>query len=217
MTGYGLTSPRMRERLIEELEQQGITSLEVLDAIRTVPRHEFVEEALWHRAYDNDALPIGHGQTISQPYIVARMTEALLGGRHALGRVLEIGTGSGYQAAILSRVAREVFSIERIDALHQLARQRFQHLGIRNVRLKLDDGRVGWPDFAPYDGILVTAAPPGVPRALAQQLKEGGRLIVPVGKQGTTQELVEVRREGDEFPSRVLEAVRFVPLRAGTQ
>ncbi len=215
--GIGMTSERTRTRLLERLRVSGIRNETVLSAIRKVPRHLFIEEALAHRAYEDIPLPIGFGQTISQPYVVARMTEALLDGRPLLKRVLELGTGSGYQAAILAEVATEVYSIERIKALHDRARQILNTLHIRNVQLRYDDGTKGWPECAPFDAIIMTAAGTTVPPQLLQQLSpDGGRLIAPVGDP-TTQELQMLTRHQDEFEVTYLEAVRFVPLLEGKQ
>ena len=208
--GIGMTSQRTRERRIRN---KGVRNQAVLEAMRNTPRHIFVDEALASRAYEDTALPIGHGQTISQPYTVARMTEALLVGS-PLDTVLEIGTGSGYQCAILAQLVRRVYSIERIAALLQLARPRFRELGLRNIHLKHSDGRVGLPEYAPYDGILVTAAPLGIPEALLQQLKPGGRLVLPTKSRGG-QILVRITRTDDGYHQENLEAVNFVPLLGG--
>ncbi len=218
MNGYnvGFRSSRVRERLISRLEQQGITNLEVLNAIRTVPRHLFVDEALAHRAYDDVVLPIGHDQTISQPYIVALMTQALM--RHGRPRrVLEIGTGSGYQTAILAQMVSQVYTVERISALIMKARERFAEMGVLNVEMKLDDGHVGWEEKAPFDAILITAAPSGIPTRLFNQLEIGGRMIVPVGPEAQEQQLIELVRTEDGYEQEVLEQVRFVPMRSGTR
>ena len=173
--GIGMTSRRTRERLVERLIAEGIEDRQVLQRIRELPRHIFVDEALASRAYEDTALPIGHGQTISQPYIVARMTEALLAGG-PLSDVLEVGTGSGYQTAVLAPLVRRVYTVERIGVLLDQARDRFRQLGIRNIRTKHSDGGTGMPEYAPFDGIIVTAAPEGIPRALVNQLKIGGRM-----------------------------------------
>lgn len=214
LQGIGMTSQRTRERLIQRIRDKGVRNQAVLEAMRNTPRHIFVDEALASRAYEDIALPIGHGQTISQPYTVARMTEALLVGP-PLDTVLEIGTGSGYQCAILAQLVRRVYSIERIEALLQLARPRFRELGLRNIHLKHSDGRIGLPEYAPYDGILVTAAPLGIPEALLQQLKLGGRLVLPTKSRGG-QMLVRITRIGDGYHQENLEAVNFVPLLGGT-
>lgn len=212
--GIGMTSLRTRERLIKRLREQGIRDTRVLAALLNVPRHQFVDEALATRAYEDTALPIAHGQTISQPYIVARMTEAMLGGRERVARVLEIGTGSGYQTVILAALVDEVYSIERIEPLMKQARRRIQDLGYRNVRLKLDDGGVGWPEYAPYDGILVTAAAESVPPALIAQLAPGGRLVIPVGPRAL-QELLLVTASDGRVQTERLESVNFVPFVTG--
>lgn len=213
LQGIGMTSQRTRNRLVERLAREGIRSEAVLEAMREIPRHIFVDEALASRAYEDTALPIGHGQTISQPYIVARMTEILLRDG-PLRRVLEIGTGSGYQAAILARLVDEVFTVERVDALQRKARRRFRELGLRNIRLKHCDGMAGWRGYAPFDGIMATAAPPEVPVALLEQLAVGGRLVMPVGRQGA-QHLVLITRSAEAYEQEVLEAVSFVPLVTG--
>jgi len=211
--GIGMTSQRTRDRLIERLRDKGIQNIALLDVMRSTPRHIFVDEAMATRAYEDTALPIGLGQTISQPYIVARMTEALLEAG-PLEKVMEIGTGSGYQTAILSRLVKRVYSVERIDALQQQARLRFQELGLRNIRLKHSDGNWGWKDYAPYDGIIVTAAPSQVPKPLFDQLRIGGRLVIPVGEKGEQQLLVVTRTE-EGFDSKHLDLVSFVPLLGG--
>lgn len=212
--GIGMTSQRTRDRLIERLREKNIQNESVLEVMRSTPRHIFVDEAMATRAYEDTALPIGLGQTISQPYIVARMTEALLEGG-PLDNVLEIGTGSGYQTALLSRLVKRVYSVERIEALQQQARLRFQELGLRNIRLKYSDGNWGWDDYAPYDGIIVTAAPAKVPKPLFDQLKVGGRLVIPVGEQEDSQHLLIVTRTEEGFDSKTLDLVSFVPLLGG--
>jgi protein-L-isoaspartate(D-aspartate) O-methyltransferase len=212
--GIGMTSMRTRERLIRRLQDNGISDPRVLDAMRVVPRHIFVDEALSSRAYEDTALPIGHGQTISQPYIVARMTEALLTSG-PLDSVLEIGTGSGYQAAILAHVAGQVFTLERIQPLLTQARQRFQELKLRNIRTHYADGTIGWPEQAPFDGIIATAAPEHIPEALLAQLKIGGRLIIPVGQQGYQKLMLITRTADDNYEQQGLEAVSFVPMLSG--
>lgn len=211
--GIGMTSRRTRGRLVERLRAEGIRDERVLDAIRAVPRHIFVDEALSSRAYEDTALPIGAGQTISQPYVVARMTEALVAGG-VLDRVLEIGTGCGYQTAILSRFAAEVYSIERIQSLLAQARQRMHDLKILNVNMRHGDGEKGWPEHAPFDGILVAAAPASVPTALIDQLGDGGRLVIPLGH-GNAQDLKLITRSGDELEEQILERVAFVPMVSG--
>lgn len=213
--GIGMTSSRTRERLIDRLRDEGITDARVLDAIRSTPRHLFVDEALASRAYEDTALPIGHGQTISQPYIVARMTEVVISDGIP-EKVLEIGTGCGYQAAVLAQLVPKVFSVERIRALLAGARRNLLELGLRNVNLRHGDGREGWPEQAPFDAILLTAAPEVVPEALFVQLAPDGRLIAPVGRQGV-QDLRVYRRteEGVEFES--IGAVSFVPFISGVR
>jgi protein-L-isoaspartate(D-aspartate) O-methyltransferase len=198
--------------LAQKLHSEGISQSQVLSAIAATPRHIFVEAVLAHKAYENTALPIGQGQTISQPYIVARMTELLLEDK-APGKLLEIGTGSGYQTAILARLFPHVCSVERIKALQFQAKRRLQQLDLHNVSMKHGDGWQGWPSKAPYDSIIVTAAPTEVPTALLQQLNDGGRLVIPVGLH--EQVLRVYQRSGDEFSSRDIEAVRFVPLVPG--
>ncbi len=214
LAGIGMTSARTRDRLVQRLREQGIRSPEVLDRIRNVPRHIFVDEALASRAYEDTALPIGHGQTISQPYIVARMTEALLEGG-PLFNVLEVGTGCGYQTAVLAPLVDKLYSIERIEPLLKRAKERIRELGIKSVRFRHGDGYRGWPTHAPYDGILVAAAPLRVPDALLEQLKVGGRLIVPVGPEGA-QELVRFTRREQKVERQNLGSVAFVPLLEGT-
>jgi len=211
--GIGMTSQRTRDRLIKALRDQGIKTPEVLEIMRTTPRHLFMDEAMATRAYENTALPIGHGQKISQPYIVARMTEALLEDG-PLERVLEVGTGSGYQTAILARLATKVYSVERIEPLQLKARRLFRKLGLRNIYLQHADGFEGWPENAPFDGILVTAAPEEIPPSLLEQLGEGGRLIVPVGTPGN-QQLTLIKRTADGYKQRRYDMVSFVPLVAG--
>ncbi len=208
-----MTSQRTRERLIQRIRAKGVRNPIVLEALRNTPRHLFVDEALASRAYEDTALPIGHGQTISQPYTVARMTEALLEGG-PLDTVLEIGTGSGFQCAILAQLARRVYSIERISALLDMARARFRELGLRNIHLKHSDGGIGLPEYAPFDGILVTAAPEGIPHTLLEQLKPGGRLVLPTRFRGG-QVLVRITHTDQGFEQEQLEAVNFVPLVGG--
>ena len=210
--GIGMTSQRTRERLLERLFEEGIRNLHVLEAIRRTPRHLFVDEALSHRAYEDTALPIGHNQTLSQPYIVARMTELLLGGG-PLDEVMEVGTGSGYQTAILAKVVERVFSVERILPLQERAKRVLRDIDVRNVVFRHADGNWGWPQYGPYDAILVTAAPAEIPRELLGQLADGGRLVIPVGEH--EQHLMLVVRHGDEFTYQQVEPVRFVPLLAG--
>lgn len=217
--GIGMTSQRTRERMITSLIDKGIKNWAVLDVMRTVPRHLFLEEALSHRAYEDTALPIGFNQTISQPYVVARMTEAVLG-QHAMeqakpARALEIGTGCGYQTAVISQLVERVWSVERIQPLLEKARKNLSLLGVRNVRFKHDDGSLGWSEHAPFDVIIAAAAPQHVPSELLTQLADGGRLVMPVGSERGGQELLLITRHGDEFSTQVLEAVNFVPLYIG--
>jgi protein-L-isoaspartate(D-aspartate) O-methyltransferase len=211
--GLGMTSQRARDRLAERLRERGIADPAVLAAMRKVPRHLFVDEALESRAYEDIALPIGFGQTISQPYVVARMSELLRDGR-ALGRVLEIGTGCGYQAAVLAELAREVYTVERIADLFRQARRRFRALGYRNIFSRHDDGRFGWPEAAPFDGILVAAAAETLPAALPEQLAEGGVLVAPLGP-GGSQHLVRFRRREGRLEEERFDPVVFVPLLPG--
>ena len=213
LAGIGMTSARTRDRLVQRLREQGIANLAVLDRIRNVPRHIFVDEALGTRAYEDTALPIGFGQTISQPYIVARMTEALLEAG-VPKNVLEVGTGCGYQTAILAPLVARVNTIERIEPLLARARLRLKELGVRNVRFRHGDGTLGWKTHAPFDGILVAAAPLSVPEALLKQLRVGGRLIVPVGPEGE-QELVRFTRREQRVERESLGSVAFVPLVGG--
>jgi protein-L-isoaspartate(D-aspartate) O-methyltransferase len=212
--GVGMTSQRARDRLIERLRGHGIVDERVLNAIRTVPRHLFIDEALATRAYEDTALPIGAGQTISQPWVVARMTEALFADGAQPARVLEIGTGSGYQAAILGALGVQVYTVERIGELLRVARKRFRSLGL-NVRSKHDDGRIGWPEEAPFDGVLVTAGAPALVDALTAQLAPGGVLVAPVGT-GGAQSLLRLRKDAEgTVVQDVLANVAFVPLLSG--
>ena len=215
--GIGMTSARTRERLVRRLADHGITNPLILDRIRSVPRHLFVDEALASRAYEDSALPIGFGQTISQPYIVALMTQALLddGGEiRRLDKVLEVGTGCGYQTAVVAPLVGQIFTIERIRGLMQATRARLAELDINNVRYRHGDGMKGWPGQAPFDGILVAAAPAGVPATLTDQLAVGGRLIIPVGPPGR-QELVRITRTDGGLEQEHLCYVSFVPLLEG--
>lgn len=211
--GIGMTSQRARNRLVRKLRDMGITSERVLDIIANTPRHIFVDEALASRAYENTALPIGYNQTISQPYIVARMTEALLN-NGTLENVLEVGTGCGYQTAILAQLADKVYSIERIDALLIRARDSLKELKIHNVRLRHGDGNQGWEYYAPFDGIIVTAAPTGVPQTLLDQLAVNGRMVIPVGLSGE-QKLLLITRTPQGFEEQNLDWVSFVPMVEG--
>jgi protein-L-isoaspartate(D-aspartate) O-methyltransferase len=213
LDGIGMTSRRTRERMIERLQAQGILNPRVLEAMAKVPRHLFVDEALASRAYEDTALPIGFGQTISQPYTVARLTELVIGHRHP-DKVLEVGTGSGYQTAILAHLAKMVYTVERIEALQKKARLRLYHLKIYNIKYAHCDGSWGWPKYAPYDAIAVTAAAWEVPEALLQQLKPGGVLVIPV-KQGAMQVLKRITRTATGYAVEDIERVRFVPLRGG--
>lgn len=212
--GVGMTSQRVRDRLIERLRDNGIGDERVLNAIRTVPRHLFIDEALATRAYEDTALPIGHGQTISQPWVVAKMTEALFSDGRQPRKVLEVGTGSGYQAAILAALGLEVHTVERIGELLRTARKRFRTLGL-NVRSKHDDGRVGWPENGPFDAIVVTAAAPALLDALSGQLAVGGTLVAPVGGSGAQALLCLRKRDDGSIEQSELAAVVFVPLLSG--
>lgn len=214
--GAGITSLRARQRLVRQLRAQGITHPGVLDAILAVPRHVFVEEALVHRAYENVALPIGYRQTVSQPFIVARMTEMLLESG-PLGNVLEIGTGSGYQAAVLAQVCERVFSVERIQALSRSARELLSRLKIDNVSLRYGDGAEGWPGKAPFDGIILTASPRDVPHELLTQLAPGGRLVAPVQHPNGQQQLVCYTHTEEAFVRDLLDPVCFVPMLSGAE
>lgn len=212
-SGIGMTSQRTRERMVARLREQGIRDEVVLAAMNTVPRHIFVDEALSIRAYEDVSLPIGYGQTISQPYIVARMTEILRGGNQ-LGKVLEIGTGCGYQTAVLATVSQETYSVERISPLLMKARGHLRELRARNVKLKHADGAMGLAEVAPFDAIMVTAGATHIPEELLHQLAVGGRMVIPVG--ATEQTLVLIERTPEEYRKTKLEAVKFVPLLGGT-
>jgi protein-L-isoaspartate(D-aspartate) O-methyltransferase len=209
-----MTSQRTRDRLVDRIRAQGVVDPSVLRIMGQTPRHIFVDEALASRAYEDTALPIGHGQTISQPYIVARMTELLLGGER-LRRVLEVGTGCGYQTAVLAQLVGAVYSVERVDALVKQARERLYALGLHNVRVRHGDGSLGWPEHAPYDGILLTAAPQAIPHALCEQLALGGRLVAPVGGRGG-QRLTLLLHDESGLHQQTLDSVSFVPLVGGT-
>ncbi|MEE8092923.1 MAG: protein-L-isoaspartate(D-aspartate) O-methyltransferase [Gammaproteobacteria bacterium] len=218
-SGIGMTSARTRDRLIERLRTDGIINEAVLEQIRTTPRHLFVDEALASRAYEDTALPIGFGQTISQPYIVALMTEALirnLPSGEKRGKVLEVGTGCGYQTAVLAPFVQHIYSLERIHPLYQRTKERLRTLGVKNVTLRYADGWHGWQSQAPFDGIIVAAAPLEIPQGLLSQLEDGGRLVIPVGRHGG-QGLVCVTRDGDDFQRRALGLVSFVPLVEGVE
>ena len=211
--GIGMTSQRTRDRLVSRLRAEGIRNEAVLDVIRNTPRHLFVDEALASRAYEDTALPIGYNQTISQPYVVAAMTDLVISGKPS--KVLEIGTGSGYQAAILAPLVDKVYTVERIEPLARQARQRFRKLGLRNIRASYSDGTEGLPDFAPYDAIITTAATEKIPEALLEQLSaDGGRLVIPVGGRDR-QTLTLVTRDGDTYEEERLDPVIFVPLLSG--
>lgn len=211
--GLGMTSQRARDRLIERLVAEGIQDRRVLEVLRQLPRHLFIDEALATRAYEDTALPIGQGQTISQPYVVARMTELLLESS-VPRRVLEIGTGSGYQCAVLAALVEKVYTVERIDELLRNARRRFRKLGLANIRSRHDDGRLGWPDEAPFDAIIVTAAGADLEQALLEQLAPDGVLVAPIGPPGR-QELLRVRAGENGWQREIVAAVSFVPLLGG--
>jgi protein-L-isoaspartate(D-aspartate) O-methyltransferase len=213
-TGIGMTSQRTRARMVERLRKQGIHDEVVLGAMSEIPRHIFVEEALASRAYEDVALPLGYGQTISSPYTVARMLELLRGGK-TLQRVLEIGTGCGYQAALLSRLAQEVYTLERVAPLATKARLRLHELSIANVRVRQADGHAGFPDAAPFDAIIVAAAATHVPQALLEQLEVGGRMVLPMGTH--EQNLRVIERNAQNYSETVLETVKFVPLLPGME
>lgn len=219
LRGEGLTSQRARDRLAAQLQEDGIRDPRVIDVIRNTPRHHFIDQALHARAYENTALPIGQGQTISQPWVVARMTEALLehfderGGK--LGSVLEIGTGSGYQTVILAALAAQVYTVERIEELLRQARRRFRQLGLTNIRSRYDDGKLGWADAAPFDAIILTAAGDTIPTRILEQLSPTGVLVAPVGSP-SSQTLLRLRGDGKgDFTQEELGPVSFVPLLGG--
>ncbi|WP_317622963.1 protein-L-isoaspartate(D-aspartate) O-methyltransferase [Thiohalobacter sp.] len=212
LSGIGMTSQRTRDRMVQRLREQGIGDARVLEVMGKLPRHLFVDEALASRAYEDTALPIGFGQTISQPYTVARMTEAVLA--CAPRKVLEVGTGSGYQAAVLSLLVDEVCTVERIDALVRQVRARFRQLGLRNIRVKHSDGSWGWETQGPFDAIVVTAAPAEIPAALLAQLADGGCMVIPVGERGS-QTLARITRKGNVCEREDLEPASFVPLLGG--
>lgn len=212
LAGIGMTSQRTRNRLVLRLRERGVENQQVLDVIGSTPRHIFIDEALAHRAYEDSSLPIGNGQTISQPYIVAKMTELLLADG-PLENVLEVGTGSGYQTAILAPLVKKLYSVERIEPLLNKAKLRIKQLKLNNVRFKLSDGHWGWPETGPYDGIIAAAAPEDIPQSLLDQMAEGGRMILPVG--GEKQALVLVTRKGNHWTRKVLQEVKFVPFLPG--
>lgn len=214
LQGIGMTSRRTRDRLIARLREQNIKDEQVLAVMKETPRHIFVDEALSHRAYEDTALPIGFNQTISQPYIVAKMTELLLAAG-PLKRVLEIGTGSGYQTAVIAQLVDQVYSVERIKQLQDKSKERFQQMGLKNIYLQHSDGGMGWPSKAPFDGIIVTAAPEKIPEELLAQLAIGGRLVIPVGQSQQQLKLV-IRVSEMGFETHIIENVKFVPLLAGT-
>lgn len=213
LRGIGMTSQRTRDRMADRLTQQGISDQNVLEVMAREPRHLFLDEALAHRAYEDTALPIGYGQTLSQPFIVARMTELVL--QLKPERVLEIGTGSGYQTLILSRLVSQLWSVERINALHQRAAERLRLLNVYNAQLKLADGGLGWPDAAPFDVILLTACAETLDQTLLEQLADGGVLIAPLKQPSGAQWLVRVQRNANQYDTQRLEPVRFVPLLEG--
>jgi protein-L-isoaspartate(D-aspartate) O-methyltransferase len=215
-----MTSARTRDRLVKRLQQNGIHQSEIIERIRNVPRHLFVDEALSSRAYEDNALPIGQGQTISQPFVVALMTQALLendGELLHLPKVLEVGTGCGYQTAVLAPFVKQLFSVERVAPLLRETKQRLAELGIGNIRFRHDDGFRGWPGQAPFDGIIVTAAPAKVPQKLLEQLGPGGRLVLPVGPMGGEQILYRITRTPNGFEHEKLSAVSFVPMLEGRE
>ncbi|MDN3524136.1 protein-L-isoaspartate(D-aspartate) O-methyltransferase [Halomonas sabkhae] len=213
LEGVGMTSQRTRDRMVERLAQQGIGDRRVLDVMTRAPRHLFLDEALSHRAYEDTSLPIGHGQTLSRPWIVARMSELVV--QENPTRVLEVGTGSGYQTLVLARLVPELWSVERINALHERAGERLNWLGAGNVQLRLADGGHGWPEAAPFDLVLLTACASEIPMPLLAQLEEGGIMIAPVADRRGEQWLVRVRRQGNQFERERLEPVHFVPLLEG--
>lgn len=216
LQGIGMTSLRTRERMIKRLSEQGIHNKKILEIMRDTPRHIFMDEALSSRAYEDTALPIGYNQTISQPYIVARMTELLLGSSGHLGKVLEIGTGCGYQTAILAQLVEHVYSMERILPLQRKAKNYLWDLKLKNISYLYSDGHLGWPDYAPFDGILASAAPAEIPPILLQQLAIGGVMVIPVGTSGH-QTLQRITRTANGYDIEELEAVIFVPFLSGKE
>ncbi|MCL2829962.1 MAG: protein-L-isoaspartate(D-aspartate) O-methyltransferase [Betaproteobacteria bacterium] len=219
LNGIGMTSQRTRERMVKRVREQGVRDEKVLAALAAVPRHVFVDEGLAHRAYEDTALPLGHGQTISQPYIVARMIELLLEGRRSLGKALEIGAGCGYQAAVLARLSEEVYAVERIGALLERTKENLRKIREFKVRLKHGDGQLGLPEAAPFDTIVLAAATPELPEALLQQLREGGRMMLPLGSVSDSgaQVLCRIERKPEGFEKTLFDAVRFVPLLSGVE
>jgi protein-L-isoaspartate(D-aspartate) O-methyltransferase len=216
LQGIGMTSLRTRERMIKRLSEQGIRNNRILEIMRDTPRHIFMDEALASRAYEDTSLPIGYNQTISQPYIVARMTELLLGVVGHLGRVLEIGTGCGYQTAILAQLVDHVYSVERILPLQKKAKGHLWDLKLKNISYLYSDGGLGWPDYAPFDGILASAAPAEIPQVLLQQLAIGGVMVIPTGKSGN-QSLQRVTRNESGYHIEQMESVTFVPFLSGKE
>lgn len=216
LQGIGMTSLRTRERMIKRLSEQGISHQKVLAIMRDTPRHIFMDEALSSRAYEDTALPIGYNQTISQPYIVAKMTELLLRSSDHLGKVLEVGTGCGYQTAILAQLVDHVYSVERILPLQKKAKIHLWDLKLKNISYLYGDGHQGWPDYAPYDGILASAAPAEIPLSLLQQLAVGGVMVMPVGQHGH-QTLQRITRKSSGYDIELLEAVTFVPFLSGKE
>jgi protein-L-isoaspartate(D-aspartate) O-methyltransferase len=217
LQGIGMTSQRTRDRMVKRLMEQGISDTKILEIMRTTPRHIFVDEALASRAYEDTALPIGYNQTISQPYTVAKMTELLFENRETFGNVLEIGTGCGYQTAILAKLADAVYSVERILPLQKKAIQHTELLKLKNIRFTHKDGSWGWEEFAPFDGILVAASPTEIPEALLQQLAIGGVMIIPVGNSEGIQTLQRITRTENSFHIEELDPVIFVPFLAGKE
>ncbi len=213
INGIGMTSARTRERLVSRLREAGITDVRIIDIMRSTPRHFFIDEALAHQAYDDTALPIGHGQTISQPWVVARMTELLVE-KAEPKKILEIGTGCGYQTAVLAALGAEVYSVERIKPLQEQARKRIAALGFGKVHFRHADGGYGWAGEAPFDAILAACGRPDIPKELLEQIADGGRLVMPVGERDQ-QWLTVVDRVGDEYQTTQLDAVRFVPFQRG--
>lgn len=219
LKGEGMTSQRARDRLAAQLKESGVRDARVIDVIRNLPRHHFIDQALHARAYENTALPIGHGQTISQPWVVARMTEVLLEHfderKEKPGRVLEIGTGSGYQAVVLAALVEQLYTVERIEELLRQARRRFRQLGIANIRSRHDDGKLGWADEAPFDAVILTAAGDSIPSRILDQLSPTGVLVAPVGSP-SSQVLIRLRGDGQgDFVQEELGPVSFVPLLGG--